>query len=274
MNTLNNNKISLNESSYSDLNQVSHTALEFLDDEMRNNLVLGIIRHPTDNKKFSHIITSHNPTTLVNYICQLRSVQDIKLILPEAKRGTIDKFGFRETKSTLNPKETCTMNLVEIFLHTLRFWENSSKDLFENGYFSYYQFAKKILKESILTNDAELKKNAINVYYRFSELVSLAKNAKYNNTRVKIANITFLDPLAVIVGSELDKSFVEQYVSKYIRPFDAQSYHSILSEVISKSHIDMNYYDDEEVDNDIDSIFKKIDIDEQMTNAISIQSIT
>ena len=93
------------------------------------------------------------------------------------------------------------------------------------------------MKESILTNDAELKKNAINVYYRFAELVSLAKNAKYINIRIKISSITFLDPLAVIVGSELDKLFVEKYVQKFIQPFNAQSYHDILSQIISQSNL-------------------------------------
>lgn len=248
--------------------QFSHTALNFLDAEMRNKLVLGVIRHPTDNTKFSHIITSNNPTTLVNFICQLHSVQDIKLILPEAKRYSIDKFGFREGKSAANPKENCKMNLVEIFLQTLRFWENNDKSLFQDGYYSYFQFVKKILRESILSKDVELKKNAIDVYYRFCELVSLVKNAKYINIRIKVASITFLDPLAVIVGSELDKSFVENFVSKYIQPFNAQSYQSILTQVISRSHLSMNYYDDEEeIDNEIDEIFKKIRIDEQMATA-------
>ena len=93
----------------------NHTALDLLDVEMRNKLVLGVIRHPTDNTKFSHIITSNNPTTLVNFICNLHSVQDIKLILPETKRNTLDKYGFRECRSTTN--ETCKMNLVEIFRH-------------------------------------------------------------------------------------------------------------------------------------------------------------
>ena len=233
LNQLNENKIFLPikrdpnvdvESYMRKCNLFSHTPLNFLDVEMRNKLVLGVIRHPTDTTKFSHIITSNNPTTLVNFICQLHSVQDIKLILPESKRNSIDKFGFREGKSITNQKETCKMNLVEIFLQTLRFWENNDKSLFQDGYFSYFQFVKKILKESILSNDVELKKNAINVYYRFSELVSLVKNAKYINVRIKIASITFLDPLAVIVGSELDKSFVQNYVTKYIQPFNAQSY--------------------------------------------------
>lgn len=92
-----------------------------------------------------------------------------------------------------------------------------------------------------ISNDNELKQNAINVYYRFSELVSLANNAKYINIRVYFASFSFLDPLAVIVGSELNKSFVEQYITKYIQPFNAQSYQMILSRVISSSHLEMNY---------------------------------
>ena len=253
------------------LNDNSHSVLDLLDVEMRNNLVLGVIRHPTDNTKFSHIITSNNPTTLVNFICHLHSVQDIKLVLPEAKRNTVDKFGFREGRSAGNPKEAVKMNLVEIFLHTLRFWENNDKSLFKDGYAAYYQFVRKILSESIISKDVELKKAAINVYYRFTELVSLMKNAKYVNFRIQIASYTFLNPLAVIVGSELDKSFVEQFINKYIQPFNAQAYQSILSEVISKSHLKMNYYEDEEeIDNEIDSLFKTIRIDEQMANAVRL----
>ena len=246
----------------------THTVLDLLDDEMRNNLVLGVIRHPTDNTKFSHIITSNNPTTLVNFICCLKSVQDIRLILPESKRNTVDKYGFRDGRTISNPKENVKMNLVEIFLQTLRFWENNDKSLFKDGYVSYYQFVRKILAESIVTKDAELKKLAIGVYYRFCELVSLMKNAKYVNIRIKVSSVTFLTPIAVIVGSEVDKSFVENFVTKFIQPFNAQAYQSILSEVISKSHLQMNYYDDEEeIDSDVDQLFKGIRIDEQMAKA-------
>ncbi|KAK8895700.1 hypothetical protein M9Y10_013584 [Tritrichomonas musculus] len=254
------------------ISSINHTALDLLDAEMRNKLVLGIIRHPTDSTKFSHIISSNNPTTLVNFICNFHSVQDIKLTLPEAKRNTLDKFGFREFQSAGNPKKACKMNLVEIFLQTLKFWENNDKSLFKDGYTSYFQFVRKILMESILTNDKDLKKEAIDVYYRFSELVSLIPTAKFINTRIQIASYTFLTPIAVIVGSELDNSFVEQYVKKFIQPFNAQSYQYILSQVVSQSHLNLNYFDDEkdQLDNQTDKIFKEIKIDEQMATATKL----
>ena len=280
LNTLNGNEIPLPIPRNPDIdttfsiqrfNMHSHPVLELLEPDMRNNIVLGVIRHPTDTTKFSHIITSNNPTTLVNFICNLRSVQDIKLVLPESKRNTVDKYGFREGRSAGNPKESCKMNLVEIFLHTLKFWENNDKSLFKDGYACYYQFVRKILSESIVTKDVELKKHAINVYYRFCELVSLMKNAKYVNIRTQIASSTFLTPFAVIVGSEIEKDFVESFINKYIQPFNAQSYQSILSEVISHSHLEMNYNVDEEaLDNEADSLFKTIRIDEQMAKATSL----
>lgn len=61
----------------------------------------------------------------------------------------------------------------------------------------------------------------------------------------------------------LNKSFVEQYITKYIQPFNAPSYQMILSQVISSSHLEKNYNADEEkeIDNDADNIFTKIHID-------------
>ena len=99
--------------------------------------------------------------------------------------------------------------------------------------------------------------------------MSLVPTARFINTRIQIASCTFLTPISVIVGSELDKSFVEHYVQKYIQPFNAQSYQCILSQVISHSHLDLNYFDDEKetLDNDSDKIFKQINIDQQMATA-------
>lgn len=233
------------------VNESVHTPLDFLDDDMRNKLILGIIRHPVDDTKFTHIITSNNPTTLVKLIYYMKNVEDAKLILPRYKRSTVDKYGFREY-------ENSKMNLVEIFLHTLKFWENQDKTIFTQGYISYYQFVRKILIESIVKKDIELKKAAIDAYYRFSELVSLKKNAKYIDIRIKIASKTFLMPVAVIVGSEIDPKFVENYIKKFIEPFNSHSYHHILSETISRSHVELEY------DDDIDSSFiNSINIDQQ-----------
>ena len=133
------------EQAISDVYKNSHSPLDFINNEMRNKLVIGVIRHPIDETKFSSIITSNNPTKLVSYICDLKSVQDIKLVLPEAKRGTLNKYGFLQGRSAFNEKEACLMNIVEVFLHTLRFWENNDKSLFRDGYRSYYIFLRKII---------------------------------------------------------------------------------------------------------------------------------
>lgn len=248
---------------FNDVNENVHRPLDFLDAEMRNNLVLGVIRHPADRSKFSSIINSNNPTYLVKFICFLASVRDIKLLLPEEKRGNVDQFGFMECKSNSNSNERIKINIVEVFLQALRFWENNDKSLFRDGYLAYYQFVRKILIESIITNDYELKKEAIRVYYRFSEIVSLVKNARYLRFRICIASLTFLTPIAVIVGSEIDEHFVEKYIKRFIQPFNPQSYHLILSEILSRSHLNMNYEDDEDESefDEIDSFFKKIYID-------------
>lgn len=183
---------------------------------MRNKLVLGVIRHPADDSKFSSIITSNNPTYLIKFICYLASVRDIQLVLPDNKREKINKFGFIDCKSCSNPNETFKINIIEVFLQTLRFWESNDKSFLRDGYLAYYQFARKILTEAIETNDFELKKAAISVYYRYSEIVSLMKNAKFLNFRILIASLTFLTPIAVIVGSQLDEHFVEKYINRFI----------------------------------------------------------
>lgn len=251
------------------IDENAHRPINFINSDVRNKIVLGIIRHPVDETKFSSIITSNNPTFLAKYICYLSSVSDIKLALPKSKRDKIDKYGFIECKSeeNSNSKEPFLINIVELFLRTLRFWESNDKFFLKDGYTVYYQFARKILMEAIQKDDIELKKAAISVYYRYSETVSLMKNAKCICFRIHIASLTFLTPLAVIVGSEIDEKFVEKYINKYIRPFHSQSYQSILSEILSRSHIDMNYYEDEDEIDDVDQIFKKIDIDQQFAIA-------
>lgn len=213
--------------------------IEYIDDEIRNKIVIGAIRHPTDESKFAQVITNNQIEELVRLLCKVSSVSDICLVLPASKRSTLDKYSFMPGKMPTKPQPTTVnMSIIEIYLQSSKFWESKDSKLLINGYSSYKLFVDKILLEAYKKDDLELKKCAISCYERLLQFLTRMKAAQNLQFRMQMLAEEATDPLAMLIGSSLDEDFPVKIVNDSICHVPAEVLNQILVTIITSSHMD------------------------------------
>ena len=218
------------------------TPFELLEPNMKNQLIIGAIRHPTDETKFTQFISTHHPTYLVALLSHLQSVSNICLVLPEKKRNTLDKYSFMKGKMP-GSKEFTMMSIVEVFLLSMRFWDNNDLSYFGSGYKVYYLFMNKIMREALNSEDIELKKAAISVYKRMCHLLTCLKHTKFAKERLELVVDYIQSFQAFVVGSQVEENFIENIMKTYIKPIPARYYAEFAVSLLRHSHVDNAKYD-------------------------------
>lgn len=213
------------------------TPIELLERETRNSIVLGAIRHPTEETKFSQYIKSNHNTALVGLICKLATVADIALVLPEKKRASLDKYSFMPGKVP-GVDQATRMSIVEVFLTQMKFWESKNFDHINRGYNAYINFVNKMLYESLLSNDAEFQKAALSSFERLLYLIANVPNATNTSKRMQVLANVIANPIAMHFGSTVDKKLAKRIVDTVIPKIPSQFLATILIAVMSGSHYD------------------------------------
>ncbi|EAX94512.1 hypothetical protein TVAG_219180 [Trichomonas vaginalis G3] len=226
------------------VNSEFKTPFELLDKDIRNSIVVGAIKHPTDDKKFSDFISSHECTYLFGLICKLNSIFDIHLVLSESKKSSIDKYSMMNGKLPVYPNPIpCKMSIVEVFLQMSNFWLSDSDKLVREGYLCYQLLAKKFVNESLKSDDKEFKEIAALVYQRFLTYLFGLRDAKNLQFRADLFSDAAIYPPFISLINEIDPEYPINLCKTNINNAPTLVKMQILQRLLMSSHYENSKID-------------------------------